>query len=340
MSGILQIVAIGGFLLALLGVALIFSVNTRGGARTGGVFLAIFGVVVGIAAFIASQGLLTVPVTQKAVIANTLTGSLERPRGPGISIIVPGVQQAILYPTNNQTYYMTDDPNDGNRSGQDAIRAKSIEGQDVRVNAILTYTIDDTDTAINQLHLDWNTSEGGYIDGLIRPTLNNVVQQVTSKYTAEAIYGEERIALEAEILKNLTTNFAADGITVVAFRVLELSFNEEFTQAIERKEIANQDLQRAQTEAEQARAIAKGQADAAIEAARGDAESTLIRAEAEATALELISAQISANPSLIQYHYIDQLSDNVQMILVPSDSPFLFDSNALNQMVEPDSNGN
>jgi hypothetical protein len=79
MSGILQIVAIGGFLLALLGVALIFSVNTRGSARTGGVFLAIFGVVVGIAAFIASQGLLTVPVTQKAVIANTLTGSLERP---------------------------------------------------------------------------------------------------------------------------------------------------------------------------------------------------------------------------------------------------------------------
>jgi hypothetical protein len=43
----------------------------------------------------------------------------------------------------------------------------------------------------------------------------------------------------------------------------------------------------------------------------------------------LVSEQIAANPSLIQYMYVQNLSDNVRLILVPSSSPFLFDFNSL-----------
>ena len=43
------------------------------------------------------------------------------------------------------------------------------------------------------------------------------------------------------------------------------------------------------------------------------------------------SQQIAANPSLIQYLYVQNLSDNVRVITVPSNSPFLFDFNSLAQ---------
>ena len=56
-----------------------------------------------------------------------------------------------------------------------------------------------------------------------------------------------------------------------------------------------------------------------------------ISAAAEAEALRLISEQIAANPQLIQYQYVQNLSDQVRLILVPSNSPFLFDFNSLTQ---------
>ena len=100
---------------------------------------------------------------------------------------------------------------------------------------------------------------------------------------------------------------------------------EAFTDAIEQKVVAEQNLQRARTDAQRAATEAEGRANAAIAAANGEAQSIEIRAQAEAEALRLVSEQIAANPSLIQYLYVQNLSDNVQLVLVPSSSPFLFD---------------
>ncbi|MBC7814668.1 MAG: hypothetical protein H7175_26160, partial [Burkholderiales bacterium] len=68
---------------------------------------------------------------------------------------------------------------------------------------------------------------------------------------------------------------------------------------------------------------------ASIAAAEGQAQSIILRAQSEAEALRLVSEQIAANPALIQYQYIQNLSDNVQIALVPSNSPFLFDFDSL-----------
>ena len=77
-------------------------------------------------------------------------------------------------------------------------------------------------------------------------------------------------------------------------------------------------------EAEQARQVAQGQADAAVIAAEGQAEARLIQAEAEAKALELIAAAIRENPDLLTYLYIEKLSPNVEVMFLPSDAPFIF----------------
>lgn len=342
MGFIFQILALVGFVIAVLGIALVVSANSRGGNSRSGLTLTVVGILIGIIFLTISQGLLVVPVTERAVVFNALSGQLETPRQAGISIIVPGVQQTYLYPINNQTYYMTDDASDGNRGSQDAIVARSIEGQNVRVNAILTYRLDSTSEGLNRIHLDWNNQAGGYEDGLVRPAINNIVQEVASTYNAESIYGVGRAKMEEEITAQLREQLSVAGIDVVAFRILELTFNEEFTQAIERKEIANQELQRAETDATRAETEARGRAQAAIEEARGRAQSVVLAAEAEAQALDLVSQQIEANPSLIQYRYIENLSDNVQLILVPSNSPFLFDPATLmnglpnNQPVQPE----
>ncbi len=76
-------------------------------------------------------------------------------------------------------------------------------------------------------------------------------------------------------------------------------------------------------EAEQARQSAQGQADAAVIRAKGDADARLIQADAEAKALLLIADALQDNPELITYQYINRLAPGVQVMLVPSDNPFL-----------------
>jgi prohibitin 2 len=95
--------------------------------------------------------------------------------------------------------------------------------------------------------------------------------------------------------------------------------------SIERKQVAQQEAMEAefrvkekQQEAEQLKAVAEGDKQAAITRAQGEAE-----------ALRLINEQLADNPMLLQWRYIENLSDNVQIVLLPSNSPFLFDIQSL-----------
>jgi regulator of protease activity HflC (stomatin/prohibitin superfamily) len=100
---------------------------------------------------------------------------------------------------------------------------------------------------------------------------------------------------------------------------------------VEQKQVAEQLALQAEfvvaqrrQEAEQARQVAQGQADAVVIAAEGQAEARLIQAEAEATALGMIAAAIRENPNLLTYLYIEKLSPNVDVMFLPNDAPFIF----------------
>ena len=80
---------------------------------------------------------------------------------------------------------------------------------------------------------------------------------------------------------------------------------------------------RAHEEAEQARQVAQGQADAAVIAAQGAAEAQIIQAQAQAEANELIGQSLQANPEILQYQYILKLAPSVQTIFIPSGNQFI-----------------
>ena len=101
---------------------------------------------------------------------------------------------------------------------------------------------------------------------------------------------------------------------------------------IEQKQIAEQEVERQafiilqrEQEADQLRMQAKGQADAVVLAAEGEAQAITIQAEAQAQALKEIGEALTTSPDLLQYQYVQNLSDDVKVMLVPSNSPYLFD---------------
>lgn len=332
-SSILGALALLGFLLFLGGIGMIVLSASQGRPVRSGALLAVVGLVAGLLFSVVSQGILIVQPQEVAVIFNTLSGNLEQPRRAGTHIVIPVVQEATLYPIEQQQYTMAGGAEEGPAASDDAVNARTVDGQEVRLDVTVIYAINPDE--VNVVHQRWRNR---YENDFIRATTRGFARDVVSRFRAEEIYGAGRGELETSIQELLANRMNEEGLTLTDVLIRDITFSTEFAAAIERAQIAQQEAQQAQLrvqqrtfEAQQLLAQAEGERNAAITRAEGEAQATILRAQADAEALRLVSQQIAANPSLIQYQYIQNLSDQVQLMLVPSNSPFLFDFASLAQ---------
>ena len=89
-------------------------------------------------------------------------------------------------------------------------------------------------------------------------------------------------------------------------------------------------------EAEQLRQTSKGEADAAVIASEGKAKAILVEAAAQAEALRQLGEALKTSPDLLQYTYVQELSDDVEIMLLPANSPYLFNLPELEGMGDND----
>jgi regulator of protease activity HflC (stomatin/prohibitin superfamily) len=324
-NAILGGVALLGVLIFLAGIGLAIMSASQNRPIRGGLSLAIIGIVLAALFSVIGGGLIVVEPTEVAVVVNTLTGEVLEPKRGGTHIIVPFMQRVtVTYPITQLDYTMAATSSEGAVAGDAAIEGLTKDGQKISLDVTVLYRIPPNTAGL--LYQDLNEN---YIDSFVRPVTRAVVREATAKYTAEEIYSEARESLGNDIQAVLSERFTVKNMELTDLLVRLITFSPEFTQAIEEKVVADQNLQRARIDAERAETEATGRANATIAAATGDAESTKLRAAAEAEALRLINEQISQNPNLIQYLYVQNLSDNVSLVLLPSNSPFLFDFKSL-----------
>lgn len=336
MGGISQLVgtlAMLGFLAFLAGVGLVVVSASQGRSVRGGVVLAAIGLVAGVILLVVSQGIIVVAPQEVAVVFETISGDLGEPRGPGTHIIIPILQEATIYPTERQEYTMSSIINEGNVQGNDSVTARTSDGQSVLLDITVIYRINPLE--VNRIHQNWQRR---YEADYIRPVSRGLVREVTSNFTAERIYGEGRDDLRQQMSDSIGAALAAEGLELIDLQLREITFSDDFTAAIEQASVALQQVERErrliqqnEAVAEQQVATARGERDSAITRAEGDAQSIILNARARAEALRLVSEQIAANPLLIQYEYIQNMG-NVNLALVPSNSPFLFDFNSIADM--------
>ena len=160
-----------------------------------------------------------------------------------------------------------------------------------------------------------------YYSKILYPRLLENTKAVFSKYTAEKLVAY-RENLSSEITALVLEDVADFGINVSSISVQDIDFTDAFTNAVEAKQVAQQNKLTAETEqaqltmqAEQeaARQVIKAQADAeqATIAARADLEVTKIQADAaeyagqkEAAKNKAIAESLSSE--LVRYYYIQQ----------------------------------
>ena len=285
-------------------------------------------IVVAVIVTIVSMGLVFIQPEERGVVISALSpdGIRQEALQPGLRFVIPFAEQVKTYPISRQTYTMSVAPAEGQIYGDDSIRARTKDGQEVFVDASVIYSIDPGQ--IVDLHINW---QDRYQDEVVRPLVRGIIRDLASQYGVEEIVSTERAEMEVLVTAALEKKLKENELLLTDFILRDIHFSEEYAAAVEQKQIAEQQAQQAafvvqqkKQEAEQARQTAQGQADAAVIAAEGAAKARLIQAEAEKTALLLIAESLKDKPELLTYQYITKLAPNVQAMFLPSQSPFLF----------------
>lgn len=311
--------------LAAVGLGVLAALRaSRNQSAKGSSSSALIVVIIAVVLTVLGSGLVYVESSERGVVRTIRAGGV-RPEAlpPGLHWIVPVVEQVVTYSISNQSYTMSGVALEGQVQGDDSIRARTKDGQEVIIDASVIYQIDPA--KVVNLHIIW---QNRYEDGIVRPEARGIIRDAISQYGVEEVVSTKRIEMVSIITEELAARLSDNNLILLDFILRDIHFSEAYAVAVEQKQIAEQQAQQAELtveqkkqEAEQARQVAQGQADAAVIAAKGAAEARLIQAEAEAKANELIAQSLT--PELVQYQYVLKLAPGVQTIFIPSGNQFI-----------------
>jgi regulator of protease activity HflC (stomatin/prohibitin superfamily) len=337
-ASFIQVIAGAAWLLFVGSLALLVFRASRRSPVKGVITLVAVLLVAALALSTVSSGIVFIPPQERGVVISAVApkGYREEALQPGLRWIVPFFESVVTYPISSQTYTMSIATSEGQLQGDDSIAARTSDGQEIYVDASVIYAINPGDVV--KVHIIWQSR---YSDDLVRPLSRGIVRDIVSQFGVEEVVSSQRLVMTDQIRQQMTTRLAENGLILVDFILRNITFGAEYAASVEQKQIAEQQAQQAffvveqrAQEAEQARQVAEGLADAAVIASQGqaqavviqataDAEARVIQANAEAEALGLIADALRDNPDLLLYQYINNLSPNIRVMLVPNDNPYL-----------------
>jgi regulator of protease activity HflC (stomatin/prohibitin superfamily) len=279
-----------------------------------------------------SSSLVFIEPQESGVVISLVSpnGYRDRPLRSGLHFLIPLAERVVLYPIYWQTYTMSAETLEGSKTGNDAITARTADGQVVNLDSSVIYRLDGNE--VNRIHIEF---QNRYVEDFIRPLMRGVIRTEVSQFTADEVNSSKRKDLETSLEDTLRERFGDKGFILDTFLLRNISFSQQYSTALESKQVAEQGRIQSEYQAEQMRNLAAGQRDktrieaegkaAAIELeASGQAKAILLKAQAEAAGLKLVNEAIQQNPNLLTYQYIMKLSPNVQVMFLPSNAPFLF----------------
>ena len=169
------------------------------------------------------------------------------------------------------------------QNSQAAETAASLDLQNVTTGVATNWHILPADAEWVYQHIG---NESDLVDKIIRPAISNSVKAVTAHYNAEDLI-IHRDQVRDQIQAQITSELQPYRVVVDSVNITDFHFSDEFAQAIERKQIAQQRALQAQYELQQAKVLA---------------EQRVVEAQAQSQAQKLL--QQTLTPEVIQQQAI------------------------------------
>jgi len=180
----------------------------------------------------------------------------------GLNVINPLVE-VVTFDTRTQNYTMSGVQDEGQKSGDDAIRVLSADGLEVVIDLTVLYKIVPTEAPriLQQIGTDYRNT-------IVRPICRTKIRDNAVYYDAVALYSTKRDEFQARIFSTIEKDFKARGLELEQLLIRNITLPASVKTTIESKINAEQDaqkmifvLQKEKQEAERKRVEAQGIAD-------------------------------------------------------------------------------
>ncbi len=180
----------------------------------------------------------------------------------GLNFINPLVE-VTMFDIKTQNYTMSGVHDEGDQSGDDAIRVLSADGLEVIIDLTVLYRVLPTEAPriLKEIGSDYKNT-------IVRPITRTKIRDNAVYYDAVALYSTKRDEFQAGIFKGIEKDFKDRGLVLEQLLVRNITLPQSVKITIESKINAEQDaqkmqfvLQKEKQEAERKRVEAQGIAD-------------------------------------------------------------------------------
>ncbi|KDR85201.1 hypothetical protein GALMADRAFT_1323120 [Galerina marginata CBS 339.88] len=251
---------------------------------------AIVPLALGLAAFQAS--IYDVPGGYRAVMFDRFSGVKDKATGEGTHFLVPWLQRAILYDCRIKP-----------RNISTTTGSKDMQMVTITLRVLSRPDIEHLSKIYQNLGLDY--------DERVLPSIGNeVLKSIVAQFDAAELITQREV-VSSRIRADLLQRAGEFRIKLEDVSITHLTFGKEFTQAVEAKQIAQQDAERAKF---------------IVEKADQERQAAVIRAEGEADAAQTISRALEkAGDAFVALRKIEaskaiaqSLANNPNVTYIPS----------------------
>lgn len=182
--------------------------------------------------------------------------------GSGLHFINPLIEVEHM-DVKTQNYTMSGVHDEGQQSGDDAIRVLTSDGLEVTIDLTVLYKLlpSDAPKVVRETGLD-------YTNKIVRPLTRTKIRDNAVYYEAIALYSTKRDEFQQRIFKSIEQDFVKRGLILEQLLVRNITLPQSVRTTIEQKISAEQEaqkmqfvLQKERQEAERKRVEAQGIAD-------------------------------------------------------------------------------